>query len=226
MKQQSGQVDYVKSKHQNKTRRPISHKGRTTREEPVSSSACTNCSKTHQKGKCPAKGKQCNFCHKWNHFASACRKKTHPNVNDVRCEENNVCESVFVDSVESKVLNGQVLVELGVGRKAQRINFKIKTGSQVNILPLSEYLRIDTRQSLKPTKLHLSAYNGSPVRTEGTSVLPCFHAQTGHSKDVEFYVVHTKANPLLSLQTSLDVGLLKLSCSVNSQTDMTEEHVI
>ena len=207
-------MDVVKSKHQNKTRRPISHKARITREEPVSSSAC---SKTHQKGKCPAKA---------NHFASACRKKTHPNVNDVRCEENNVCESVFVDSVESKVLNGQVFVEIGVGRKAQRINFKIKTGSQVNILPLSEYLRIDTRQSLKPTKLHLSAYNGSPVRTEGTSVLPCFHAQTGHSKDVEFYVVHTKANPLLSLQTSLDVGLLKLSCSVNSQTDMTEEHVI
>lgn len=37
------------------------------------SGSCRNCKYTHEIGRCPAAGKQCNNCGKFNHFAMACR---------------------------------------------------------------------------------------------------------------------------------------------------------
>ena len=37
---------------------------------------CGNCGRRHSKHeKCPAKGKKCNSCQKWNHFAQVWRSK-------------------------------------------------------------------------------------------------------------------------------------------------------
>ena len=37
---------------------------------------CGNCGYNHSKTEtCKAKGKQCNYCKKWNHFQSMCRSK-------------------------------------------------------------------------------------------------------------------------------------------------------
>ena len=34
---------------------------------------CGKCGYSHEEGKCPAKGKQCNKCKKYNHFAKVCK---------------------------------------------------------------------------------------------------------------------------------------------------------
>ncbi|CAG2227622.1 EIPR1 [Mytilus edulis] len=41
-----------------------------------SQQGCGNCGRRHSKQEeCPAKGKKCNSCQKWNHFAQVCRSK-------------------------------------------------------------------------------------------------------------------------------------------------------
>ena len=73
-----------------------------------------------------------------------------------------------MDSIESKIVNGQVFAEIGVGSKQQNIKFKIDTRSQVNILPFSNYQSIGTKGNLKRSYLRLATYNCTPFKTEGT----------------------------------------------------------
>lgn len=174
---------------------------------------CKNCgNKTHEKGTCPAKGKQCNFCRKWNHFSKVCRAK---GVNDISCDEDQ--DELLVESVDSNISNGMVFAEICVGPKNTPINFKIDTGSQVNILPFSEFQKLGIKTALKKSNLRLTAYNGTPLKSMGTILLTCTHQNNGHSNSVEFHVVDTKSKPLFSLQTSVDFGLIKLTYSVESQ---------
>ena len=92
---------------------------------------CENCGRKHAKSSCPAKGKQCHACKKWNHFSALCRSK---NVNNVDISKELSDDDLFIDSVESRIKNGQVFAEMEVGLSKQRINFKVNTGFQVNIL--------------------------------------------------------------------------------------------
>ncbi|KAH3887497.1 hypothetical protein DPMN_011514 [Dreissena polymorpha] len=135
--------------------RPSPQYAKSSRLHPQQERTCQNCTTVHRKGQCPAHGKQCHLCKKWNHFASACRSR---NVNDINSADRSedvqsddvhsddvLCDSVYVDSIESKVVDGQVFAEIGVGPKQQIIKFKIDTGSQVNILPFSHYQSIGTK---------------------------------------------------------------------------------
>ena len=55
------------------------------------SKICKYCGYTHQKGKCPAYGKICNNCRKWNHFSTVCESKAVNNIetNNEQDEERN-----------------------------------------------------------------------------------------------------------------------------------------
>ena len=44
-------------------------------EQASSTTPCENCATIHQANQCPARGKECNYCHKIGHFAIACRKR-------------------------------------------------------------------------------------------------------------------------------------------------------
>lgn len=206
-------------------RGPRSKAQSTTEQHAKTRDNCKNCgNKFHEKGTCPAKGKQCHFCHKWNHFSKVCRAKS---VNDILCDEDQ--DEIFVESVNSNISNGMVFAEICVGPKNKPINFKIDTGSQVNILPLSEFQNLGIKSALKKSNLRLTTYNGTPLKSMGTILLTCTHKVNGHSDSVEFHIVDTRSKPLFSLQTSIDFGLLKLTYSIESQRyvdHMTKKSVI
>ena len=83
---------------------------------------------------CPARGVTCRRCSKKNHFQKICRSQTVDTVN-VSYEELYI-DSEKKDNVEKNSMqNGQYFVELKVGSNSTPINFKLDTGSQVNILP-------------------------------------------------------------------------------------------
>ena len=42
-------------------------------------------------------------------------------------------DDLFIDSVESKINNGQGFGEMEIGPLKHKVNFKVDTGSQVNI---------------------------------------------------------------------------------------------
>jgi len=173
---------------------------------------CYYCGQIHEKGQCPAKGKQCNTCKKWNHFATVCQSRKVNNV-DLTAEE----DSVFIDSVNSTVVNGQVFAEIEVGKSKSKIKFKLDTGAQVNILPYSVFQHLGNGVVLNASHNKLTTYNGGSLNLKGTVILPCTYAGNAHTSRIEFHVVDTRSPPLLGLQSCIDFGLIKLTYSVDAQ---------
>lgn len=171
---------------------------------------CDRCGGQHRsKDLCPARGKQCNKCSKFNHFARVCRS------NKVNVIDDN--EYVQIENVNSVIEDGQAFASLLIGPKQKPVKFKIDTGAQVNILPLSVFHKSGVKGPLRSTNVRLTAYNGTALKTKGTISLHCSHSTTGQSKNVQFYVVDTKSQPLLGLKSSLDFGLIKVTFDVESQ---------
>ena len=105
---------------------------------------CSFCGKTHDRGKCPAWGKKCRVCQGLNHFAAKCRKlKVRRDVKTVENEQYGV-SSLKDDSATQHTVNcvnrrqtEPGYITLGIG--SHRVKFECDTGSQCNILPLSDY---------------------------------------------------------------------------------------
>lgn len=189
-------------------------------------SDCGNCGKKHFKGRCPAKGKQCYHCKKWNHFSTVCKAKS---VNNVDITDDFHFEDIYIDSVDSRISNGQVFAEMEVGPSEQKVNFKVDTGSQVNILPYYVFQQLGVSTALCPSNMKLSAYNGNPLQTEGTITLTCTHPDTNKTRQVEFHVVHTQSTPLFGLQSCVEFDLVKITYSIENkpaQSYMTKASVL
>uniref|UniRef100_A0A6P7FJN4 Uncharacterized protein LOC114330932 n=1 Tax=Diabrotica virgifera virgifera TaxID=50390 RepID=A0A6P7FJN4_DIAVI len=61
-------------------------------------SGCSRCGGSHLVNKCPAYGKECNFCHVPNHFESKCMKKKNMKVNEIIQEVHTKgrCSNMYV----------------------------------------------------------------------------------------------------------------------------------
>ena len=187
---------------------------------------CKRCGQNSKHSQCPAQGRQCNKCNKWNHFAKMCKTK---DVNDVKTVQSDGDSDVIIDSVESKICNGQVFVDIEVGPSKIPVQFKVDTGAQVNILPYSVFRDLGIVGALKPSNLKLSAYNGHTLKLRGTITLSCTHPRSNHTSLVEFHVVETKSLPLFGLQSSIDFQLIKLTYAVDghtAQAHCTKESVL
>ena len=69
---------------------------------------------------CPAKGKKCNVCNKWNNFAKFCNSKySNVHVNEVHTQpEYPDSESdYYIDSIESNIIVDQAFAKLSIGPK-------------------------------------------------------------------------------------------------------------
>ena len=142
---------------------------------------CSRCGRKHSKtDKCPALGKQCNKCNKYNHFASKClsKKVIYNKVHDVECHNENELESdddFVIDCIQCNTnspSNNQAFCTLLVGSKQKSVKFKLDTGSQVNILPKSVYKSLGGRiESLDCPNETLSAYNNNKLESLGCLVV-------------------------------------------------------
>ena len=87
---------------------------------PAAAKMCTNCGKSHsKKDTCLARGQQCNYCLKLDHFATECRSKLRDSKrNVVRNSASNgsdldlsPCESLFIDSIDFNYLKTKLLLK-------------------------------------------------------------------------------------------------------------------
>ena len=107
------------------------------------------------------------------------------------------------------------------------VSFHMDTGSSVDILPYDDYVRAtDDNQCEKfeNTNIRLVMHNKSVVKPMGLARLQV------HRKDAQrqmrFVVVRDKVVPLLSLQSCLDLDLIKINdCdAINAVVMQTNEH--
>lgn len=184
--------------------------------------SCTNCATLHKFGACPAKGKQCHNCSKYNHFAKCCRmgKNNVHSVDNDRHSDNEelVCDiqEFNIDTVSTFSSTDRALVRLSLGPKHCPVKFKIDTGSAANIIPCKDFQALGLSSPLEPPSERLTSYTGNRIPVLGKIQIHCKYKE--RSINTWFHVVDTPAVPLLSLKTSVDLGLIQLTCTIDKHS--------
>ena len=134
-------------------------------------------------------------------------------------------DSLFVHTVglNSSSHSDQVFVNVSVGtsNNSSEIDCKIDTGSQIKCLPISIYRPLKLDFPLKPSNATLTAHSGDRLSVRGKVLFDCMYKS--RPVNTEFNVVESSAPPLLSLKTSLDLGLIKLTHSIGHSSGEQEK---
>ncbi|XP_040077642.1 uncharacterized protein LOC120849477 [Ixodes scapularis] len=105
------------------------------------------------------------------------------------------------------------------------LQFKVGTGSQVNLLPLSLFRSANSRQHLIPSPAVLQSYNGSAIGHLGKARLTLKFQ--GKVVSAEFFVVKKNRRALLGLPTCEELGLVnrvhEIATITNTQSQVQRE---
>ena len=190
---------------------------------------CHYCGYSLTHAQCPARGKECTFCHKIGHFARVCKSKLKvrqlyaDDTDDDDAEDFDVStdlesdlsssESVFIINTQkakppltkAKILNTE-------------INFLIDTGASVNIVSGKTFKTFEIKPKLKPPHSLIFSYcSNKPLKVRG------YFETEIHFNDIytnaRFYVIdsdETYAKDLLGLDTSQSLGMIQFAFSSSS----------
>jgi len=193
---------------------------RASRKPPGKPTTCGNCGLTHPRKQCPAYGKQCLKCNKFNHFAKLCRsvlpRKTDAIEQTEQCQDpsnSDDGESLFIDAIknDTEISNNDCYTTPLV--EGILIKFKVDTGSQVNILPVSVYNMLTTKSPLKRFITKLTSYSGRNMKVVGCSHLNC------RQKKLLFYIVDITQDPILGLSASQELDIIKIVLNITQDPD-------
>ncbi|XP_064111370.1 uncharacterized protein LOC135218851 [Macrobrachium nipponense] len=131
---------------------------------------CKFCGEKHEwrKEKCPAHGKKCTKCGKYNHYAVKCKSRKinyvsgNDNDFDVSSSDESECEYLFkVSSKKDK------LIEADFEVNGKIIKFQVDCGASVNVIP--QYLIPNV--NLKPCDTTPEVWTLDTVRPKGKSAV-------------------------------------------------------
>ncbi|XP_071102921.1 uncharacterized protein [Haliotis cracherodii] len=115
----------------------------------------------------------------------------------------------------------QAYTEVMVGHQKIPVHFKLDTGSKVNTIPASIFEAKSLQYPLKQANVKLQGYGGEYFKVKGQCNMKVYNRHSSMSLD--FFIVQTKAPPVLSLRTCLDLKLVKLILAVDSQPSSSDE---
>lgn len=151
-----------------------------------------------------------------NHYQSLCRSKTVATVQlDDGPDQYEICTVGEQPSRANKAL-----VNLFVNRRqaGNEVRFQVDTGSECDLLPLKVYKSItgdDTVEMLRKCNKSIVSYTGERKQIAGKINLPVWHKD--RKKSLTFNVVNGDYQPILSLHTSIALGIVTLAdCDVLS----------
>lgn len=182
---------------------------------------CYFCGTFHKRLACPAYGKTCSKCNKPNHFASVC--KSFKKVNEVENKESNSeseidINELYIDHIGSSAITQNNELTINAEINSYEITFKLDTGAQCNIIPITVFNKINKKPKLFTTKTTLKAYGGHNIELIGK----CQMTLTLPGKELlcEFFIVNTKyTKPLLGLKTCQDLDIINIHQVNKSQAN-------
>lgn len=185
---------------------------------------CGYCGRRHNKGNCPAYGKECSKCGRSNHFANVCKtsSKNRQQSND------KTVNAINEDSDSSSITDFTVYSIANKNEKSRdkwfvslmldgtNVKFRMDSGADANVLPV-KYLNNPRRQLKQSVIKLLKGYAGGASKVIGEAKLQCCYRD--RKKQITFQVVNEDKIPILSGDACEDLGLLKLI----NQLVVTEE---
>ena len=180
--------------------------------------SCGKCGYEHGKLQCPAYGKRCSKCKRFNHFQKMCRT---PQPNSYRTKKKHV--HVVEDSSDSSdyelyagmihdlplnsvnPLNDEWVVNSKINDKT--VNFQIDTGARCNVMSQDTFHSFGIKTALKPTSTKLTSFSGHKLKPIGIVQLPC--KIQGNNFDIDFYIVDSSVPSVLGGSTCRETGLIQ-----------------
>ena len=245
MAQGAESVNFMKNKRSDgKSKAPKQNqsqpRGSQQQRQNKSSRRCGNCGGPwpHPEGResCPAFGRECNSCHKMNHYASLCRSSatnqhkepSKSGKTQWRSKGNHVKHVAEKD--DSSDEEGYVFMAQGagslphfdvmVGASKQKINFLADSGASVNLISEATYNEMKPMPKLAKSTAKIFAYGSQPVSVVG-QFKSLLHA--GDQSCVSsIHVVKGKERPIMSWDTCRELRLLTETVLTNSVKSANE----
>ena len=172
---------------------------------------CNKCGKNHQHKKCPAYSAVCHKCKKKGHYKQFCLKPVHvvsleSNKDSVFCGLVKTEKSVKISAINDKKWTHPLNIDGNI------VVVKIDTGAGADLLSYGDFLSLQRKPSLKPTKTRLSDYNDNAIDVKGSCVLRV--AMHDRLYPVRFIVVENGPS-LLGCDTSERLNLVQRVYNVN-----------
>ena len=159
---------------------------------------CLSCNKYHAKGNCPAYGKICRKCDRYNHFAACCKTKR---VSELCVEE----QSSYLGAINSAAKEPWT-IDLKV--RHLLVHFKLDTGADVTVVPVSLYESLG-RPKLTKTDKPLQGPGNKTLSVKGFFTENLSH--NGRSAPEDIYVVQGIDRCLLGRPALKNLNLVKLN---------------
>ncbi len=192
---------------------------------------CKRCGTKHKYKDCPAFGKSCRKCGAKGHFASQCfSQQSTPNPSyeapvkgrqkKVHAVDENeeMLQDLFIGTLSVDSCELSWYEELSINKKA--VKFKLDTGAEANVLPRRLFRQLNSKETVKPTKVKLSAYGENTVKPDGKVNLSC-KTKSEEECILEFYIVDVNSPPILGLSACIDLGLVQRNVAVHQVTRET-----
>ncbi|XP_055590384.1 uncharacterized protein K02A2.6-like [Uranotaenia lowii] len=190
---------------------------------------CKYCGGKHPKDKkkCPAFGSKCRACGKLNHYKAVCRAnrvRNGPRNKNIRqmedssgsaesSDDEEECEYVDIAKVDGEQMKdaGKIMVQLRVVNctgAPKPLDIQVDTGARVNVLCYRDLMRMSPNAKIFSTKIKLRCYSGKIIAPKGKVNLDV-ELKDG-SKSLTFVIVKKTRPPLLSSQSAIDLGIIKV----------------
>lgn len=143
--------------------------------------------------------------------------KCEENLNELQEENNSLREAAInslVTSYDELDLENAWFQNITIGKSF--INFKLDSGSDVNVLPASIFRQINCSSNyrLDFTNVVLLPYganeeNKTKIIPVGKVYLKCINSNNNESAIIEFVVINEKLRPILGLKSCIKLKLIK-----------------
>lgn len=170
-------------------------------------------------------------------FVCVCYKKRNAdrfkqeNINEIQGNHvetlNNEIDFLYIGSINLKQIQeiGEVTTQwrtsLFVNNK--EINFKIDSGAMVNILPYKLFKLTGLADGMiKSTSTVLNSYTGDKLNVMGVCQISCKHENSMNQHLLNFYVINSDTEPLLGLESSINLNLISRINSIGPNNPYTE----
>ena len=183
---------------------------------------CWKCGKTHEMGKCPAKGTTCKYCKKPDHWLKVCRKRL-SKINIVQDSDSNESqddqsdnEILYIKKTEPinhiyAVGEDKWITKLKVHNES--MNFRIDTGAKCCITTKVDF---DKFNNIKLEKLNktLKSYSNHHIKPLGAVKLTVSYNDI--FTEVKFEIVDLVQENIISGDVAEKLGLLRRVNSVDT----------
>ena len=146
------------------------------------------CDSSHPRSKCPDYGNVCYVCNKKNHFKVFC-----PHIGKTFNSQN----FTYINQTKNENTGWSIPLP----SNAIPVSYKIGTGAQCNVIPLTILKTFDPEPDLCPMNIKLSTFNNSEIPVLGKCIRKIIIMHKKEHFDVSLIVVNSKSVPILGLST-------------------------